>query len=70
MNSETEKKIQVFRKKYPCGDAAASRLIKPYVEFIGEEILEQAASALLLGENILLSGAKATGKNILAENLA
>ena len=40
------------------------------MEFIGDEILEQAASALLLGENLLLSGAKATGKNILAENLA
>ena len=31
---------------------------------------EQAAQALLAGENLLLAGAKATGKNVLAENLA
>ena len=29
-----------------------------------------AAAALLQGENVLLSGTKATGKNVLAENLA
>lgn len=29
-----------------------------------------AIAALLQGENVLLSGSKATGKNILAENLA
>jgi MoxR-like ATPase len=40
------------------------------VEFIGDGIVEQAARVLLLGENLLLSGPKATGKNILAENLA
>ena len=32
--------------------------------------MELAVSALLQGENILLSGGKATGKNILADNLA
>ena len=32
--------------------------------------LEQAVAALLQGENILLCGGKATGKNILADNLA
>ena len=40
------------------------------MEFIGEEILDLAVSALLQGENILLCGGKATGKNILADNLA
>ena len=40
------------------------------MEFIGDEILEQAVSALLQGENLLLCGGKATGKNILADNLA
>ena len=29
-----------------------------------------AASAILEGENLLLTGGKATGKNVLAENLA
>ena len=31
---------------------------------------EAAAAALLCGENLLLAGSKATGKNVLAENLA
>ena len=70
MRKETKKLIDDFRNEYVCEGAAASRIIKPYVEFIGEEVVEQAASALLLGENLLLSGAKATGKNVLAENLA
>ncbi len=58
-------------KEHHCVDAAVQgRITKPPVDFIGEEILELAVSALLQGENILLCGGKATGKNILAENLA
>lgn len=38
--------------------------------FYGTEILNRAVTALLEGENLLLCGDKATGKNILAENLA
>lgn len=70
MNKETERLIEGFIKEYKDDGAASGRLIKPYVEFIGDEIIEQAARVLLLGENLLLSGPKATGKNILAENLA
>jgi nitric oxide reductase NorQ protein len=33
-------------------------------------VWEEAATALLSGENLLLVGPKATGKNVLAENLA
>ena len=70
MNAKTENLIEKFRNDYPADPALTDRMIRPYVEFIGEETLEQAASALLLGENLLLCGNKATGKNILAENLA
>ena len=38
--------------------------------FYGREVLEMGIAALLQGENLLLTGAKATGKNVLAENLA
>ena len=38
--------------------------------FYGTEILEMGIAALLQKENLLLSGSKATGKNVLAENLA
>ena len=59
-----------FRAQYPVAEAARNRVVKPPVPFYGKEILEMAIAALLQGENVLLSGSKATGKNILAENLA
>ena len=36
----------------------------------GKEVWEASIAALLCGENLLLAGSKATGKNVLAENLA
>ena len=62
--------IQRFRERYPVQEKVKSRLAKPEMPFFGKEILEMAVEGLLQGENILLSGSKATGKNILAENLA
>lgn len=64
------KEIENFRNRYPVEGAAAGRLAKPEMPFFGGEILEMAIVALLAGENILLSGSKATGKNVLADNLA
>ena len=62
--------VEAFRKEYPVSKEAENRVAKPPVPYYGREILEMAISALLEGENLLLSGPKATGKNILAENLA
>lgn len=64
------REVEAFRKEYPCPEAAKNRVAEPPVPFYGKEILEMAITALLEGENVLLSGPKATGKNILAENLA
>ena len=63
-------RLNEFKNRYPVEAAIQSRISKPTVEFIGEEVLDLAVAALLQGENILLSGGKATGKNILADNLA
>src|SRR5699024_4399699 len=46
------------------------RIEKPEFAYYGKEVLEQAISAILAGKNILLTGAKATGKNVLASNLS
>lgn len=62
--------IREFREKYPVSEEVKNRVVKPPIPFYGKEILEMAIAALLQGENVLLSGSKATGKNILAENLA
>lgn len=64
------RKIEEFRESYPVSDAVKNRVTRPSIPFYGKEILEMAITALLQGSNLLLSGAKATGKNILAENLA
>ncbi len=63
-------KVEEFRKEYPVSDEVRNRVARPPIPFYGKEILEMAIAALLQGSNLLLSGAKATGKNILAENLA
>ncbi|MCI8994535.1 MAG: MoxR family ATPase [Lachnospiraceae bacterium] len=62
--------LERFRQQYPVERELADRLSEPPIPFYGKEILEMAIAALLQGENLLLCGAKATGKNILAENLA
>lgn len=59
--------IQDFRRTYP---AKTESLAKPRYLYYGKTVWEQAAAALLCGENVLLAGSKATGKNVLAENLA
>ena len=60
------KGVEEFRKSYEIPDEAAHRLAVPSIPFYGKDILEMAIAALLAGENLLLTGPKATGKNILA----
>lgn len=64
------KEILEFRKEYTVAADAVGRVQQPAIHFYGKETLEMAMAALLQGENLLLTGPKATGKNILAENLA
>ena len=70
MREDLITRLEQFKAAHPVDGAVGSRVVKPPVEFIGDDVLEQAVSALLQGENILLCGGKATGKNILADNLA
>ncbi|MCD7819070.1 MAG: MoxR family ATPase [Lachnospiraceae bacterium] len=62
--------IADFRERYPVEEGLLERVTPPALPYYGRETFEMAASALLQGENILLTGTKATGKNVLAENLA
>ena len=64
------KDIENFRKQYPVEKEMQARIPNPPIPFYGKELLEMSIATLLKGENLLLSGGKATGKNILAENLA
>lgn len=70
INETLRKRLERFKSSCSVDGAAAARVSKPAMPFYGAETLEMAVSALLDGENLLLCGDKATGKNILAENLA
>ena len=62
--------VQAFRNKYPTAEELTGRVPVPRYLYYGREVWEEAITALLSGENLLLVGPKATGKNVLAENLA
>lgn len=62
------RQLEAYRKEN--GLANNDRVIKPEYKYYGKEVLEEAIAALLAGKNILLTGAKATGKNVLSSNLS
>lgn len=62
------RELEHFRQTNP--PDLPERIPAPRFHYYGRDIWEQAAAALLCGKNLLLTGGKATGKNVLAENLA
>ena len=62
--------VRRFREAHPLTPEAQERVPVPKYLYYGREVWESAAAALLCGEHLLLAGPKATGKNVLAENLA
>lgn len=62
--------VIAFRNQYPVKDSHRVRIPVPKYKYYGTDVWQKALTALLAGENILLVGPKATGKNVLAENLA
>lgn len=63
-------RVEAFRAEFPHDPAQDNRVPRPRLHYYGKDIWEKALTALLAGENLLLVGPKATGKNVLAENLA
>src|SRR5574344_83938 len=70
INESIIKGVEEFRAKHAVHEEDKKRIVEPRYHYFGKEVMEEAISALLCGENLLLVGAKATGKNVLAENLA
>ena len=70
VSPEIIKGIEAFRAEHPASKEQEGRIPRPRYRYFGREIWEQAAAALLCGTNLLLVGGKATGKNVLAENLS
>lgn len=70
IDESTVRRIMEFRREYSVNDEQAYRVPHPKYRYYGTEVWRKALAALLTGENLLLVGPKATGKNVLAENLA
>ena len=70
VNEKLIQDLERYAAAYPVEKEVKNRVNKPDIPFYGKEILEMSVSSLLQDENLLLTGAKATGKNVLAENLA
>ena len=62
--------IEAFRRAHPVKSGSEYRIPKPKFFYYGKDVWLKALTALISGENLLLVGPKATGKNVLAENLA
>ena len=60
--------VEHYRQQYPW--QGQRPMAEPRYRYYGREVLEKAVTAMIAGENLLLVGPKATGKNVLAENLA
>ena len=70
---ELQKEVAHFRERFDKDTAPSSvRDVAdvPRFHYLGKDIMEKAICALLCEKNLLLAGPKATGKNVLAENLA
>ena len=62
--------VHEYVVSHPVSDAMKQRIPVPHFMYYGVNVWEDALCALLCGKNILLVGEKATGKNVLCENLA
>ena len=62
--------VRSFRDAHGVAEEVRGRIPNPRFVYYGKDVWEAAAAAVLCGENLLLAGPKATGKNVLAENLA
>jgi len=70
VNADLIYEITKIKAAYKVDPALDYRVPRPRFPYYGTEVWEQAITALLCGENLLLVSPKATGKNVLAENLA
>jgi len=63
-------RIEQYRSEYPVAEGDRIRIPSPKFRYYGGELWKLAITAILSGENLLLVGPKATGKNVFAENLS
>ncbi|MBR3008729.1 MAG: MoxR family ATPase [Stomatobaculum sp.] len=71
VSSDLLEGVSAFRAEYPAaGEKQEGRVPLTDILYYGKKVWEEALAALLAGKNLLLCGPKATGKNVLADDLA
>ncbi len=70
VSSDLLREVADFSIEHHVDEKIVKRIPEPRFFYYGKKVWEEAIAALLCGKNILLTGEKATGKNVLAENLA
>ena len=70
VSPELIRQAEEFRNTYTTDEAAVHRIVKPSIPFYGKDIEGRPSPGRKSASDLLLTGPKATGKNILAENLA
>lgn len=70
VNESLLKEVDKFKAFYKLEENLKDRIPDPRFVYYGKEVWEKAIAGILSGHHLLLSGPKATGKNVLAENLA
>lgn len=69
VNEKLLDEVDYYKKYYKVDADVADRIPEIENYFYGRDTWEMSIAALLEGQNILLSGPKATGKNVLSDNL-
>ena len=62
--------VSYYRNWYKLNPDMERRVPDPMYHYYGTDVWEKALSSLLVGEHLLLAGPKATGKNVLAQDIA
>lgn len=70
ISADLIREVQEFSAAHPVSDEFKGRVPVPHFCYYGKKVWEEALAVLLSGKNLMLTGEKATGKNVLAENLA
>jgi nitric oxide reductase NorQ protein len=70
VDADIAEQVRAFREEHVAPQEHEQRIPATPLRYIGPKVWTEAIVALLAGQNILLAGPKATGKNVLAEDLA
>ena len=70
VSAQLVEEVRHYSEEHTVDEALKKRIPVPHFDYYGNKVWEEALAVLLCGRNLLLAGEKATGKNVLAQNLA